>query len=147
MYANSRNNYHDYPIYDDVWCRTLLRITPLCLFTGLVAASLKHWITAISEIAVFISSQLHWRNPRHSSYLRNIDIVVVQISLFVHLLAIWNAEAWNAFIAMTVAIMCFGWSQYRNSYPHHAAGWIISCLSNLLLARTRYLISFKVNTI
>lgn len=126
------------PKYDDAWNRTLLRITPACLLTGLIAAALGQWYTAVGEVAVFITSQLHWHNPQPGSRVRQLDLMVVAVSLAVHLQAIWATEAVAAFVAMAVAMVFFGWSLYSNSYPHHAAGWIVSCISNLILAHTRY---------
>jgi hypothetical protein len=130
--------------YDDTWNRTLLRITPACLLTGLIAAALGQWYTAVGEVAVFVTSQLHWRDPQPGSRVRQLDLTVVTVSLAVHLQAIWAAEACAAFVAMAVAVVCFGWSLYSNSYPHHAAGWITSCISNLLLAHARYRLLYNV---
>ena len=127
-------------VYDSAWNRTLLRVSPSCLLTGLVAASLGQWDTAVGEVAVFSTSVLHWRNPVHGSRARMLDMVVVSVSLTVHLHAMWavGTAAASAFVVMVVAMACFGWSLHRGSYTHHAAGWFISCLSNLLLASARY---------
>ena len=121
------------------WTKTLLWITPSCLLTGIIAAFLGQWDTAIGEVAVFVTSVLHWRDPRPGSRLRMLDMIVVRVSLVVHLQAIWLAASILLLGAMVVSIACFCWSHHRDSYAHHAAGWIMACVSNLLLARERYL--------
>ena len=134
-----KNNTNHNAYYNKI----IISLSPLLLFTSLVAVSLKQVHIAVSEIVLFTTSQLHWRNPNHGSLVRKIDIIVVHINLSIHLFAIWDKEAWHAFIVLCIGVMCFVWSIYRNSYPHHIAGWIISCISNLLLGYKTYLISIE----
>jgi hypothetical protein len=67
-----------------------------------------------------------------------LDMAVVSVSLTVHLQAMWAAAAIWACGVMVVAMACFGWSLHRDSYTHHAAGWIWACISNVLLMHARY---------
>ena len=121
-------------MYHPYWNNIILRITPACLFTGIIAASLGQWPTAISEIAVFISSVLHWSNPVYYSYRRSFDLFVVNTSLIIHIYTMWKTFAIAAFIVILLSISSFSWSLYYGSYKHHIIGWILACISNLLLA-------------
>ena len=124
-------------VYNPAWNRILLRITPLCFITGMVAAFLGQYDTALGEAAVFVSSVLHWRNPRPLS--RRFDIIIVSISLATHLLAMWTVGiiASLAFIFIVISMSFFFWSLNFGSYKHHAMGWIFACISNLLLIYAR----------
>ena len=125
--------------YDKSWSKTIYCITPSCLITGVIAGYLGQYDTAIAEVAVFISSILHWSSPKPNwSLFRITDIIVVQASLAVHVYAIIDIWAIKALIFMGVSMICFGWSLYSNSYKHHVCGWIIACVSNLFLTYARY---------
>ena len=125
-------------MYDRAWATVLLWLTPSCLMTGMFAASHGQHDTALGEIAVFASSMMHWRSPKPGwSRWRVVDMITVQTSLAVHLRAMWAAGAVAACVVMTVALACFGWSLQRNSYAHHAAGWLAACASNVLLTYAR----------
>ena len=124
-------------VYNPTWNRIILRITPLCLITGMIAAFFGQNDTSLGEIAVFVSSVAHWRNPRPFS--RWFDISIVLISLIIHLLAMWTVGmmALSAFIFMMISIYFFFLSLNFGSYKHHVMGWIFACISNLLLIYIR----------
>lgn len=137
------NNTVDNNIYDPKWSNIILFITPYCLFTGLISAYYGYWDTAISEVAVFTTSFLHWRNPQPGWYIvRILDITVVHISGAIHISAIWHSSSSEAFLLMVISIICFMFSMINNSYKHHISGWIFACTSNLLLTHKRTMITF-----
>ena len=126
-------------IYDPVWSKFFLRISPSCFITGIIASYYGYWGTCLAEVAVFVSSFMHWRDPRQGLYIwRVVDITVVHISFGVHVFVIWNCTSLNSLLTMLFAAVCFAWSLRYNSYTHHAAGWFFSCLSNLFLTYHRY---------
>ena len=133
------NHNNKVAIYDPEWSKTFLIISPSCLFTGITAAYYGYWFTGASEVAVFLSSYMHWRDPHPGWYIwRVVDITVVHISFGIHVITICNCPSSHAFISMMFAAICFAWSLRYNSYSHHAAGWFFSCLSNLFLTYKRY---------
>ena len=125
-------------MYDRDWSVLFFRISPSCLLTGLVAAACGYHDMAVTEMAVSITSMLHWRNPKRGwSCWRVLDMAVVVVSLVAHLCAMWTASARLACGVMLVSMGCFGWSLVYDAYEHHAAGWTLACLSNLLLTAAR----------
>lgn len=127
-------------MYDRAWAATFFRIAPSCLLTGLVAAAYGQYDMATAEVAVSVTSLLHWRNPKRGwSRWRVLDLAVVHVSLVAHLHAMWTvgAPAAVALGVMLLSMCCFGWSLAADSYEHHAAGWMLACLSNLLLTYAR----------
>ena len=133
------NHNNKVAIYDPEWSKTFLIISPSCLFTGITAAYYGYWFTGASEVAVFLSSYMHWRDPHPGWYIwRVVDITIVHISFGIHVITIWNCPSSQALISMMLATYCFAWSLYYNSYTHHVAGWFFSCLSNLFLTYNRY---------
>lgn len=133
---NTNSNIIVYPLE---WSKTFLIISPSCLFTGITAAYYGYWDTGLSEVAVFLSSFMHWRDPRPGLYIwRVVDITVVHISFGIHVFVILKCSSLQALLSMIFAAFCFAWSLRYNSYTHHAAGWFFSCFSNLLLTYSRY---------
>lgn len=125
-------------MYNRAWARTFLRMAPACMVTGALAAYWGQYDTAVGEVAVSLTSMLHWHNPQPGWALwRVFDMLVVHASLAIHLGAMWTAGAAAAFWIMALAMGCFGWSLMRGSYEHHAAGWVAACVSNVLLVYER----------
>lgn len=126
-------------MYNRAWSRTFLHMAPACMATGALAAYWGQYDTAVGEVAVCLTSVLHWRNPQPGwARWRMLDMMVVPASLAIHLHAMWwTAGAAAAFWVMALAMGCFGWSLMRGSYEHHAIGWVAACVSNVLLAYAR----------
>ena len=119
--------------FDPAKSKIILYITPGALITGLIAYSRYKFVQAYAEFAVFFMSILHWHDPKFG-WRRNLDMITVQLSLWIHIWLFYQSGCFPAFILMMVAVGCFYLSLHKSSFIMHGLGWITSCSSNLVLA-------------
>ena len=110
----------------------MLLLTPLAAFTGLYAFYKKFYIIAFAEWLLVSTSILYWSCPSCNTR-RLIDMVIVNISLFIHL-----GYSLLFTIVEPIVFYILGMVSYKlgvdlDSNFFHMGIWIFGCIGNIFL--------------
>ena len=112
----------------------MLYITPLASITGIYAWKSKLYYIAIAEWFLVASSIYYWSRCK-DEFRRYVDMVVVQLSLYVHLAYIFAYGCIIAFIMYFIAMVAFGLGHQYDSNIFHSFVWIFGCIGNYFLIK------------
>ncbi len=110
----------------------MLYLTPMAFFTGIYAVYCNLWILMLAEWSLVASSIYYWSH-HINDWKRKIDMIVVQLSLYIHL---YYAIYYSSYYSLT--FYTFGMGTYiigvvYNSYFAHALVWVFGCSANIFL--------------
>jgi len=112
----------------------MLMITPLAFITGVYAWYNDLKILAIAEWCLVASSIYYW--SKHTDQLRRqIDMIVVQLSLYTHIAYIIWYSCYIVLLLYFCSMIAFGLGHYFDSNIAHSFVWIFGCIGNYLLSK------------
>ena len=110
----------------------MLYLTPMAFLTGIYAAKYSLWVLSVAEWSLVVSSVFYWLN-HHDGWRRNVDMIVVQLSLYTHLYYVVRYSSYNAFALYILAMSSYIVGCIYNTNFAHAFVWIFGCAANVVL--------------
>ena len=112
----------------------MLFITPLAGLTGIYAwySNLKY--LAIAEWCLVASSIYYWSSCK-DQFRRYVDMIVVQLSLYVHLAYVFTYGCMIGLTMYFCSMIAFGLGHKYDSNFCHSFVWIFACIGNYILIK------------
>lgn len=110
----------------------MLYLSPLVFINTLHSSYCEIWPLTLAECALLISSIYYWLDNTNK-IKRNIDITVVQISLYTHLYFTYINLSHYSFAFYVLGMISYIFGRLYNSNFAHAFVWIFGSIGNIIL--------------